>query len=330
MKDKKKIIVFDGLFKKLCEKYISYKRSLGYDFGIKTECTIRNMDRFFKNYHLSTPKLTKEMVLSFTAYRKNESLKTQHYRMSLVRQFAIFLARLGYDAYILPVRFVKIGKTFTPYIFTYDEISRIIKASDNLKIRKQSPYRHLIGPVLIRMLYGCGLRISEALSLKVSDVNLQDGILTVTKSKFNKSRLVPMSESLTRICKDYATKMNFSAKEDGYFFPAPDKGRYDRYAIYVMFKHLLRQAGIVRTGYSKGLRLHDVRHTFAVHALEKMVGQGSDIYCSLPILCTYLGHTGIESTQKYLRLTTQSFSNITSSLENLYQGVFPEVNTNDK
>jgi integrase/recombinase XerD len=330
MKDKKRIIVFDGPYKKLCEKYISYKKSLGYDFGTKTECTIRNMDRFFKSYHMNTPKLTKEMVLSFTAYRKNESLKTQHYRMCLIRQFAIFLVRLGYYAYILPVRFVKIGKTFTPYIFTHNEISKIIKASDNLTIRKQSPYRHLICPVIIRMLYGCGLRISEALSLKISNVNLQDGILTVTKSKFNKSRLVPMSESLTQVCRDYAAKMNFSIKRDEYFPPAPDKGRYDGNAIYVMFKNLLRHAGIAGTGYSKGFRLHDLRHTFAVHALEKMVEQGSDIYCSLPILCTYLGHTGIESTQKYLRLTTQSFSRITNPLENLYKGVFPEVNTNEK
>jgi len=61
-----------------------------------------------------------------------------------------------------------------------------------------------------------------------------------------------------------------------------------------------------------------------------MIGQGSDIYCSLPILCTYLGHTGIESTQKYLRLTTQSFSRITNPLENLFKGIFAEVNTNEK
>ena len=260
MKDKEKIIVFDGPFRKLCDKYISYKRSLGFDFGIKTACTIKNMDRFFKNYHFDTPRLTKEMVLSFTAYRENESLKTQHYRMCLIRQFAIFLTRLGYDACILPVVFVKIGKTFTPCIFTYDEILKIIRASDNLKICKWSPYRHLIYPVLIRMLYGCGLRVSEALCLKVSDVNLQDGILTITKSKFNKSRLVPMSASLTKICRSYAVKMNFSIKEDGYFFPAPDKGRYNRNVVYVGFKALLKKASIVRVGYAKGPRLHDLSY----------------------------------------------------------------------
>jgi len=260
MKDKERTVVFDGPFGKLCDRYISYKRSLGYDFGIKTECTIRNMDRFFKKYHFDRPKLTKEMVLSFTSYRENESLKTQHYRMCLIRQFAMFLTRSGYEAYVLPTEFIKLGKVFTPYIFTYHEISKIIKASDNLKICKWSPYRHLIYPVLIRMLYGCGLRISEALSLKVSDVNLQEGILMVTKSKFNKSRLVPMSESLNKICRSYAVKMNFSIKDNGYFFPAPDKGRYDRNAIYIGYKHLLREAGIVRIGYASGPRLHDLSY----------------------------------------------------------------------
>jgi len=292
--------------------------------------SIRNMDRFFKGYNFNRPRLTKEMVLSFTAYRENESLKTQHMRMSLIRQFAIFISTLGYGAYVLPVEFMKIGKVFTPCIFTHGEISRIIKASDNLKIRKQSPFRHLIYPVLIRMLYGCGLRISEALSLKVSDVSLADGILTVTKSKFNKSRLVPMSRSLTKICRSYASKMNFSAKEDGYFSPAPDKGRYNRNVIYKTFKDLLKEASVVRTGYASGPRLHDLRHTFAVHSLEKMAEQGIDIYCSLPILCTYLGRKGIESTEKYLRLTKQSFSSVTGPLKSLYKDVFPEVNLNEK
>src|SRR5665811_2444852 len=106
----------------------------------------------------------------------------------------------GCDAYIHPVELIKLSKFFTPYIFTHDEISRIIEASDNLKICAHSPNYHQIYPVLIRMLYGCGLRVSEALTLKVTDVNLNDGILTVTKAKFNKSRLVPMSPSLTKVC----------------------------------------------------------------------------------------------------------------------------------
>jgi len=210
MKDREKIIIFDGPFRKLCGQFILFKRSLGYECGTRTERALRCMDRFFKNYHFSSPKLTKEMVLSFTAYRKNESLNTQRQRMCLIRQFAIFMSRAGYNAYILPIKFAKFKKVFTPYIFTYEEISKIIKASDSLKICANSPCRHLVYPVIIRVLYGCGLRISEVLSLKIRDVNLEEGILRVKKSKFNKSRLVPMSDSLTQVCRDYATKMNFS------------------------------------------------------------------------------------------------------------------------
>lgn len=211
---------------------------------------------------------TKEMVLSFTAYRENESLKTQHMRMSLVRQFAIFMNTLGYDAYVYPAKLIKLGKIFTPYIFTHDEILKIIKVSDNLKKCNCSPNHHLIYPVLIRLLYRCGLRISEALSLRISDVDLQDGILTITKSKFNKSRLVSMSGSLTKVLIDYAAKMNFDIKDNGYFFPAPDKGRYNRTPVYLKFRHTVKEAGIIHPKYP---RLHDLRHTFAVHALEKMV-----------------------------------------------------------
>jgi len=76
MKDKEKIIVFDGPFRKLCYKYISYKRSLGYVFGKSFIYSIRNMDRFFKNYHFDRIRLTRKMVLSFTAYREGQSLKT--------------------------------------------------------------------------------------------------------------------------------------------------------------------------------------------------------------------------------------------------------------
>ena len=80
----------------------------------------------------------------------------------------------------------------------------------------------------------------------------------------------------------------------------------------------------------KSKRLDFLRHSFAVHSLEKMISDGKDIYCALPILCTYLGHKGIESTEKYLRLTKESFSNIINATEHLYADVFPEVNSNEK
>jgi integrase len=91
-----------------------------------------------------------------------------------------------------------------------------------------------------------------------------------------------------------------------------------------MFKKFMKLAGIFPEGLV-GPRVHDIRHTYAVHALEKMINEGQDIYCTLPILSRFLGHRCIESTEKYLRLTKEAYSSIIDATTPLYIDVFPEV-----
>jgi len=324
MKDKEKQFVFNGPFETFCHSYVEYKRSIGYKVGEPTLYNLRYMDDFFKKYNMNKSTLTKEMVKDYTARRGNESAKTQHMRMSLIRQFALFMNSIGYDCYVHPKELIPIPKTFTPYIFTHDEISRILKVIDNLVPTPCSVRYHLIYPMLFRMLYGCGLRINEALSLKTTDVDLENGVLTVIKAKLNTSRLVPMSESLTNYCKMYIQKAGLDMLSTGYYYPSRDQGKYNRTPIYVKLKQFMKEANIFSDG-SVGPRVHDVRHTFSVHSLEKMVANGMDIYCALPILSTYLGHRGIESTEGYLRLTEEAYSGIINKMSPLYENVFPEV-----
>lgn len=324
MKDKEKQFVFDGPFKGFCTSFVTYKRSMGYKFGESSLYSLRYMDDFFKRYNMLEITLTKENVKEYTAKRGTEAAKTQHTRMSLIRQFALFMNSSGYDFYVHPKELIPISKTFTPYIFTHDEINRVLKVLDNLAPTPWSIHYHLIYPMLFRMLYGCGLRINEALCLKTTDVDLENGILTVTKAKLNTSRLVPMSESLNDYCKIYVQKMDLEMNSTGYYYPSRDQGKYHRTPIYVKLKQFMKEANIFSDG-SVGPRVHDVRHTFSVHSLEKMVADGMDIYCALPILSTYLGHRGIESTEGYLRLTEQAYSGIINSMAPLYESVFPEV-----
>ena len=323
MKNKEKQFVFTGPFKDYCPQYVSYKRDLGFNFGESSLYLLRHMDDFFKRYNLSSPDLTKIMVEDFVTHRDRESYKTQHMRMSLIRQFALFMNRIGFDFYVYPDELVPIAKTFTPYIFTHDEIERIMDVVDHLSNMPQSKYYHLVYPMLFRMLYGCGLRINEALSLKKSDVDLVNGILKITKAKSG-TRLIPMSWSLTDYCRRYTENMGFDMFSEGYFYPSRDAGKYHRTPVYVKFKQFMRLAGIFPEG-SVGPRVHDIRHSYAVHALEKMVNDGQDVYCTLPILATYLGHRGIESTEKYLRLTKEAYGSIIDSIAPLYTDVFPEV-----
>ena len=324
MKNKEKQFVFTGPFKDYCFNYVNYKRELGFNFGESSLYLLRYMDDYFKQYNLSSPVLTKRIVENFVSYRSGESEKTQHMRMSLIRQFALFMNRIGFVFYVYPNELRPIAKTFTPYIFTHDEIERIINVVDHLSYIPQSKYYHLIYPMLFRMLYGCGLRINEALSLKKSEVDLVNGILTITKAKNGTSRLVPMSWSLTDYCKHYAENMGFDMASEGYFYPSRNAGKYHRTPVYVKFKQFMKIAGIFPEG-AVGPRVHDIRHTYAVHALEKMINDGQDVYCTLPILSTYLGHRGIESTEKYLRLTEEAYGSVIDAIAPFYTGVFPEV-----
>ena len=176
--------------------------------------------------------------------------------------------------------------------------------------------------MLFRILYCCGLRVSEALNLQIPDVDLENGTLLIVNGKFGKDRLVPMSGTITALCREYRANM---PPGSDYFFPAPDKGPYSSCTIYTRFREILWQAGIPHGGRHRGPRVHDIRHTFAVHSLNNWVQKGMDIYTAIPILCTYLGHKNLSSTQRYLRLTPEVFPEVTEAFEAHFGSVFPEV-----
>ncbi|MGO4937166.1 tyrosine-type recombinase/integrase [Fundicoccus sp. Sow4_H7] len=329
MIDTEKEYIFNGPFARYCSMYVDHKKSLGYKFQVSSYYRLRQIDNFFKTYELKNPILTKKMVNDYVSKRGNESTKTQHQRMSTIRQFALFMNTLEFNFYVFPKNeFVKIRDNFTPYIFTHKEISNIWSIIDTLSLAENSEYDSLIYPMLLRMLYGCGLRINEALTLHKTDINLKNGVITINKAKNNITRLVPMSETLTDYCCNYVKKMAFDMKTKDYFYPAPDAQKYKSVSILNDFRRILLKAGIISSG-SVNPRIHDLRHTFAVHSLEKMVSQGQDAYSALPILQTYMGHSDIISTEQYLRLTSDAYGIIINLTAGMYQDVFPEVKENE-
>lgn len=330
MIDTEKEYIFNGPFARYCSIYVDYKKALGYKFQVSSYYRLRQIDNFFKKYNLKNPVLTKKMVDHYVRKRGNESTKTQHQRMSTIRQFALFMNTLEFDFYVFPKNeFVRIRDNFTPYIFKHKEMSNIWSVIDTLSLTENNEYDSLIYPMLLRMLYGCGLRINEALTLHKIDIDLENGVLTVNKAKNNITRLVPMSETLTKYCRNYVRKMAFDMKTEGYFYPAPDTQTYKSSSILNDFRRILLKAGIISSG-SVNPRIHDLRHTFAVHSLEKMVSQGQDIYSALPMLQTYMGHRDIISTEQYLRLSSDTYGIIINSTAEMYQGVFPEVNEDER
>lgn len=327
MKNKEIAYIFRGHLKEYCQLYVDYKRGIGFKMGASVYYLLRGMDDFFsENVPLPSDLiLTKEMVEAYVARRGAESIKTQHMRMTLVRQFALFMNRIEFDFYVYPkADFVKVKSDFIPYIFTHSEIKRLINVLDRIPVNPWHPTYHLVYPMLFRMLYGCGLRINEALGLKMSNINMDNGIIMLESTKNQTQRLIPMSQSLYEYCKKYIKHMKFSTSYDGYYYPTRNGSEYNSTPVYCQFRKFMSKTEIFRDNGTTP-RVHDIRHTFAVHALEKMIKEGKDIYCSLPVLSTYLGHRGIESTERYLRLTMENYSYVIDTMNEFYQDVFPEV-----
>lgn len=320
---------FWSVFAPHISDFIGLKRSLGYKYR-EEERILYAFDQFILDQGHTGPGLTKEISDKWATGCHNEAELTNYSKVKLVKQFAEYLHDQGIKTYV-PKLPKYPGNTFIPYIYSHDEISTIFRACDSLRMKCRNVYScFLIMPCLLRLLYGTGIRISEALSLKNRDVNTAESQLSLKDTKNGKDRLVPMSSSLTTVCNDYLeqrTKLPLGGlkREDGPFFVSLNGGVCSQGAVHRWFRKVLVLAGIPFTGDRKGPRIHDIRHTFACHSFLKLSDEGVDLYCSWPYLSTYLGHQSLESTEQYIRLTSQMYPDLLKDTDRMYVDVLPDV-----
>ncbi len=183
-------------------------------------------------------------------------------------------------------------------------------------------------PSLIRLLYATGLRIGEALALKDKDMNLDECYLIVKDSKNGQERIIPISNSLCKVLKEYAEYRNkIPVSKSDYFFVSLAGTRCQVCDVQRWFKRVLKKAKIERT--TTGPRLHDLRHTFCVHSLAMMAESGMDLYCSLPVLSRYIGHLSMQSTNGYVRLTADMYPGLLKEVEIVCFNIFPKLDQNE-
>ena len=226
--------------------------------------------------------------------------------LSGLYRFAI--GRGHVDKSPLPMASPKLPLQQTPYVYSNDELRRLLAATTSLHVA-HSPLRAPMYRALLLLLYGSGLRISEALRLTLRDVDLGEGVITVRDTKFYKSRLVPVGPKLAQELAAFAALRRRHPLPDGEVsrFFTTRAGRGCSYqAINIVFQRLRRAARIVcPPGESKPPRLHDLRHTAAVHRVIAWYRSGQDVQRLLPHLATYLGHIDVKSTQRYLKMTPE-------------------------
>lgn len=313
-----------GPFKTYIEDFIELKQSIGYKYFTEA-AHLRRFDTFTMNKYSSAKLLTKEIVMEWCTKKSYERQGNLCARASIIRQFSIYLDNIDMDAYIIPKNSFKSGEPYVPHIYTDDELKRFFGETDKCHFSSECPHRLFIMPVLFRMIYTCGLRASEARLLKVRDVDLTSGILTINHSKKDKSRLVPMTDQLTKRCSEFSKQVHQYSDEENYYFPIIDNRPMTLGNVYKNFRKFLWGARISHGGRGYGPRIHDFRHSFAVHCLKKWSIEGKDLMVFLPILRVYLGHDTFEETSYYLRMTADVYPEITMKLESMYSDLIPEL-----
>lgn len=292
--------------KELIVQYAAFRKSMGEDFE-SAESLLNTFCRRM-GVEIDVGEIRTEQVDVFLAgtgpvnrywRRKYDTLRGL-YRYATSRGF------VGHVP--LPATVPKMPERFVPYIYSQDELQRLINpvAPDQIGFRKLEP--HTLRAVLL-LLYGAGLRISEAVALTLEDVDLPGAVLTIRDTKFHKTRLVPIGLKLNQAMTQYASQRKeagHSQSADAPFFVLRRGAPLSVHIVRQAFIRLRKYAGVGRTdGARYQPRLHDMRHSFVVRRLTSWYQQGADVQRLLPHLATHLGHVSIAATQVYLTMTPE-------------------------
>ena len=206
----------------------------------------------------------------------------------------------------LPISFPKLPPQQSAYVYSTDELRRLLDATSSLHVA-HSRLQATMYRTLLLLLYGSGMRIGEALGITLHDVDLGERIIVVRDTKFFKTRLVPIGPKLTLELAAHIERrqeLPLPAGDDSLLFTTRTGRGWPYQHVITLFQRVRRAAGIeCPPGELRPPRLHDLRHTAAVHRVIAWYRSGENVQRLLPQLATYLGHIDIKSTQRYLRMT---------------------------
>lgn len=285
--------------------YLESRRSL----GVKLETGGRALYQFARELDdCEFDEISSDAVSEFLRGRGPLSAAwTTKFRL-LTGLYRFAIARGYVEKSVLPTELPSLPPQLTPYVYSTDEIQRLLNATEVIH-NPICPLQASALKSLLILLYGSGLRVSEALSLKLSDVNLSERLITVRDTKFYKTRLVPVGDRVVKELALHLERRNALPKPDGEdsaAFAIRSGTPLGYRQVNDWFVRVRKAAGIVTpAGEKHPPRLHDLRHTAAVHRVIHWYRSGKDVPRLLPHLATYLGHVNIKSTQHYLQMTPE-------------------------
>ena len=291
----------------LIEQYLAYRQALGEKFltnGNILRAFYRSVGATTAVAAVGRPETTRFL------YGRGPVTSAWHIRHTALKGFFRYAIGRGHITTIpLPDVLPERPPPFVAYIYTREEVRRLLTATDGYQ-RNRSCLEPVTMRVLIPLLFATGLRVHEAIALNRNQVDLDRSLLTVVRTKFYKTRLVPFTRQLGCVLRDYlarpAATLADASPEEPFFTMARNGARLNQSTIEGAFRRTCEHAGIRRDdGARYQPRLHDLRHTFAVTRVTTWYRQGQNVQRLLPHLSTYLGHVHLAATQVYLSMTPE-------------------------
>ncbi len=293
------------------------------------EVTFKSLDMFLSENPGREKELSEEAIGRWLASMSCKP-QSKNRQITHVRVFSRYLKALGFPAF--EPGYMREHSDFIPYTFTDEEFRAVINAADSfLGNRRESTRSSRVFPMLLRVLYGCGLRLGEALSLRWENADLEVGVLHIRKAKNSKERDVPMDPSLTEMLKIYK-KRQFSENPDSSYLFESDQipgSPYLGWTFRNWFLSVIDQAGISnerREKYGRGISPHTLRHYFTYKSFLQSEDKGRTLEQFVPYLSAYLGHKSLLETERYLATDYTLYKDSQQRMEQAINHIFPEVN----
>ncbi|MSP55905.1 MAG: integrase [Myxococcales bacterium] len=282
-------------------RHVTLKAALGRHYDSE-RWNLAHLDRF-----LAAHGGTELTVTTFAAWcRTFTHLKSgvRRARMQAARKLCLYRRRTEPGCFVPDAtQFPALHQRLRPHIFTEDEVVRVLKAAEGLEPSYNSPLHREVFRLAVVLLYTTGLRRRELIRLTIADWDPVERTLLVRTSKFYKSRLVPLSKDASSELIAYlailAGHVPLLADTPLLWHRSAQGRAYSGGGMGDALRRLFRAAG-VQNDAGGPPRTHDLRHTFAVHALLRWYRAGDDVQAKLPYLSTFMGHVSIDSTRYYL------------------------------
>jgi len=227
---------------------------------------------------------------------------------SLLRRFFEYWLAHGEIAELpMPLNRPPQRSTFLPYIYSREELRRLLRLAPSCSTSNDKIHPKTLRTILL-MLYATGTGVGEVTALVNDAIDLQNGLVTFGGNQRTLSRTIPIGKDLIRVVQQYVRWRKKTGSNGDFLFSRMDGEGISPPAVMHNFERLRKKAGI--TGYRESSQkpcIRDIRATFAVHQITSWIKKSRDLNVMLPALGAYMGTIGLESTERYLRLTPQRF-----------------------